>query len=145
MKSQLRLIYGSICIFGLALSPTRASADDKVDFEKQILPIFKSKCFKCHEKEHTDDTGKLKKPKGGLVLNTPEGIKKGGKEDGDKVCIPGKGAESSLVTALALPESDEKAMPPEGKGDRVSKADQELIKNWIDGGADFGAWKGSTK
>ena len=145
MKTQLRLLFGSIGLLGLALSPTRASADDKVDFEKQILPIFKAKCFKCHEKEHTDDTGKLKKPKGGLVLDTPEGIKKGGKEDGDKVVIAGKSAESTLVTSIALPESDDKAMPPEGKGDRVAKADQDLIKKWIDGGADFGGWKGGAK
>lgn len=145
MKNQLRLLAGSIGFLGLALAPTRASADDKVDFEKQILPVLKAKCFKCHEKEHTDETGKLKKPKGGLVLNTPEGIKKGGKEDGDKVVIAGKGAESTLVTSMALPESDDKAMPPEGKGDRVAKADQDLIKKWIDAGADFGAWKGSAK
>ena len=64
---------------------------------------------------------------------------------GDKVVIAGKGAESTLVTSIALPESDEKAMPPEGKGDRVAKADQDLIKKWIDGGADFGAWKGGAK
>jgi len=145
MKYQLRLLAGSIGILGFAFAPIRASADDKVDFEKQIFPILKAKCFKCHEKEHTDETGKLKKPKGGLVLNTPEGIKKGGKEDGDKVVIAGKGADSTLVKSMALPESDDKAMPPEGKGDRVSKEDQELIKKWIDGGADFGAWKGSAK
>jgi uncharacterized membrane protein len=135
----------AVSILGLAFTATRASADDKVDFEKQILPILKTSCFKCHEKEHTDETGKLKKPKGGLVLNTPEGIKKGGKEDGDKVCIAGKGAESTLYKSTTLPESDDKAMPPEGKGDRVSKENQELLKKWIDGGADFGAWKGSAK
>jgi uncharacterized membrane protein len=142
MKLQLRLLVGSIGILGLALAATRASADDKVDFEKQILPILKTSCFKCHESEHTDETGKVKKPKGGLVLSTPEGIKKGGKEDGDKVCQPGKGADSTLYKSMTLPESDDKAMPPEGKGDRVSKANQDLIKKWIDEGANFGAWKG---
>lgn len=143
MKTQLSLLAGTVGIISFALAPSRGFADDKVDFEKQILPIFKSKCFKCHEHEHTDETGKLKKPKGGLVLDTPEGIKKGGKEDGDKVVVAGKSADSTLVKAMALPESDDKAMPPEGKGDRVAKPDQELIKKWIDGGADFGAWKGA--
>ena len=94
MKKHALLMIGSFAVLALA----SAKADDKVDFEKQILPVFKAKCFKCHEKEHTDDTGKLKKPKGGLVLSTPEGVKKGGKEDGDKVVIAGKGAESTLVT-----------------------------------------------
>jgi hypothetical protein len=43
---------------------------------------------------------------------------------------------------MALPESDELAMPPEGKGDRVSAANIDLIKKWIGEGANFGAWKG---
>jgi hypothetical protein len=140
MKNQIRLLVGSVGILGLSLVPLRSYADDKVDFEKQILPIFKTSCFKCHEKEHTDETGKLKKPKGGLVLSTAEGIKKGGKEDKEKCLVAGKGAESTIYTALGLPESDDKAMPPEGKGDRVSKANQDLIKKWIDEGANFGSW-----
>ncbi len=49
------------------------------------------------------------------------------------------------MKSIALPETDELAMPPEGKGDRVTAADQALIKKWIDSGADFGAWKGSAK
>ena len=132
-------------ILSLAFTAPRASADDKVDFEKQILPIFKASCFKCHEAEHTDDTGKLKKPKGGLVLNTAEGIKKGGKEDADKCCVPGKGADSTIYKSTTLPDSDDKAMPPEGKGDRITKANQDLIKKWIDEGANFGAWKAAAK
>jgi uncharacterized membrane protein len=140
MKNQLCVLAGSVGLLSITLAPVRSFADDKVDFEKQVLPILKAKCFKCHEKEHTDDTGKLKKPKGGLVLNTAEGIKKGGKEDKEKVCQAGKGAESTLYTATTLPDSDDKAMPPEGKGDRVTKAEQDLIKKWIDEGANFGSW-----
>ena len=124
-------------ILALAFTATRASA---VDFEKEILPIFKAKCFKCHADK--DDKGAPKKPKGGLLMTTPEGLKKGGKEDGDKTLIAGKGADSTLYKSTTLPESDDKAMPPEGKGDRVTKAEQELLKKWIDEGANFGAWKG---
>jgi hypothetical protein len=43
---------------------------------------------------------------------------------------------------MTLPDSDEMAMPPEGKGDRVNAADQALVKKWIESGASFGAWKG---
>lgn len=142
MNSSFRILVGSISILGLALVTTRASAEDKVDFEKQILPIIKAKCFKCHQSEHTDDTGKLKKPKGGLILDSAAGIKKGGKEDKEKVLQAGKGADSTLYTVTTLPESDDKAMPPEGKGDRVTKEEQALIKKWIDEGANFAAWKG---
>ena len=142
MKSSSRFLVGTISILSLALATSRASAEDKVDFEKQILPIIKAKCYKCHQSEHTDETGKVKKPKGGLILDSAAGIKKGGKEDKEKVLQAGKGAESTLYTATMLPEGDDKAMPPEGKGDRVTKAEQELLKKWIDEGANFGAWKG---
>ncbi|MBE7495766.1 MAG: hypothetical protein HS117_12530 [Verrucomicrobiaceae bacterium] len=42
----------------------------------------------------------------------------------------------------SCPESDDLAMPPEGRGDRISKANIDLIKKWITEGANFGAWKG---
>lgn len=125
---------------GILFSPASASADDKVDFTKQILPIFETKCMKCHETEHTDATGRLKKPKSGLVMDTAEGLKKGGKENGDKTLVPGKASESALYTMTTLPITDEMVMPPEGKADPLTDAEKELLKKWIDQGADFGGW-----
>lgn len=127
-------------IASLAQPPVNQAAA-KVDFEKQVLPIFKAKCYKCHEKEHTDATGKLKKPKGGLVMDSAEGLKKGGKESGEKTLVAGKADESSLYKSVMLPVSDDMAMPPEGKGDPLTDAEKELLKNWINQGADFGTWK----
>jgi len=128
---------------GFALITSPAQADDKVDFEKQILPIFEAKCLKCHKKEFTDASGAVKKPKGGLVMNTPEGLKKGGKESGEKTLVAGKADESELYKLTLLPQTDEMAMPPEGKADPLTDAEKALLKKWIDGGADFGAWKGA--
>lgn len=127
-------------IASLAQPPVNQAAA-KVDFEKQVLPIFKAKCYKCHEKEHTDATGKLKKPKGGLEMDSAAGLKKGGKESGEKTLVAGKADESSLYKSVTLPASDDLAMPPEGKGDPLTDAEKELLKSWINQGADFGAWK----
>lgn len=118
-----------------------ASAQDAVDFEKQILPILKESCFKCHEKEK-EDKGKIKKPKGGLRLDSAEAIIKGGKDYPNENVVAGKPDASWLLKTMALPESDEMAMPPEGKGDRVSAENQALVKKWIESGASFGTWKG---
>lgn len=126
----------------IALTGSQASAQDAaIDFEKQILPILKESCLKCHEKEHEED-GKIKKPKGGLRLDNPELIMKGGKEYPGETVVAGKPDASWLLKTMALPESDDFAMPPEGKGDRVSAENQELIKKWIEAGANFGSWKG---
>jgi len=125
-----------------AFTATTATAQDgSVDFEKQILPILKAKCFKCHEKEH-EDNGKIKKPKGGLRLDSAAAITKGGKEYPGETVVASKPDASWLLKTTTLPESDELAMPPEGKGDRVTAEEQALIKKWIESGASFGAWKG---
>jgi uncharacterized membrane protein len=136
MKTKLTL-----AALAAAFSISTASAQDAVDFEKQILPILKESCFKCHEKEH-EDNGKIKKPKGGLRLDGAAVIMKGGKEYPEENVVAGKPDASWLLKTMALPESDELAMPPEGKGDRISAENQALIKKWIESGASFGAWKG---
>jgi hypothetical protein len=127
----------------LVLTASLASAED-ISFEKQILPILKTSCFKCHETEH-EDNGRIKRPKGGLVLDTAEGILAGGKEYPKENVVAGKPDDSWLLKTMVLPESDDLAMPPEGKGDRVSAADQELIKKWIAAGANFGGWTKAAK
>jgi uncharacterized membrane protein len=139
-KHVIPLLVASLGAFTFIPS---ASAEDKVDFEKQIYPIFEAKCLKCHKKEHTDETGKLKKPKGGLVMDSAAGLKKGGKESGEKTLVAGKADESELYKVTILPISDEMAMPPEGKGDPLTDAEKALLKKWIDSGADFGTWKGN--
>jgi len=129
-------------LLGLALLLSNASAQDaKVSFETQILPIFKERCFECHQKEYTDDTGRVKKPKGKFRMDNPTLMLKGGSEGGD--LTPGKPEESTVYTSTMLPEDDDMAMPP--KGDRLTDEQKNLIKQWIAQGAEFGAWKGAEE
>ena len=130
----------ALSLIGLS---TASAQDGGVDFEKQVLPVLKEKCFKCHEKEK-EDNGKIKKPKGGLRLDGADVILKGGKEYPGETVVPGKPDASWLLKTMALPESDDLAMPPEGKGDRVTAEEQATIKKWIEGGAKFGSWKGEA-
>ena len=46
----------------------------KVDFQKEILPILEKRCVDCHQTAHTGLDGKMKKPKGGVVLDNKEGM-----------------------------------------------------------------------
>lgn len=136
MKIKLLAILSSVSL-------TAAWNAQAVDFEKEVLPIFKDRCFDCHQKERTDEkTGKVKKPKGKFRMDSAELLLKGGSEG--KNIVPGKPDESTVYTSVIVPESDDKAMPPEGKGDRLTKEQQEIIKKWIAEGANFGAWKGAA-
>jgi mono/diheme cytochrome c family protein len=127
----------------LLLGTISASAQTPgVDFETQVLPIFKERCFECHQKEYTDaKTGKVKKPKGKFRMDNPELLLKGG-EEGGSITV-GDASKSSVYTMTTLPDTDDAAMPP--KGDRLTAEQQDLIKKWITEGAKFGNWKGADK
>lgn len=111
----------------------------KVDFAKEIWPILEKRCVECHAAPHTEN-GRTKKPKGGVTLDSKEGIlasKRG------KLVVAGKPDDSLLFGSITLPADDEDRMPPEKKGDPLTKAQTDLIKAWIEGGADFGKWTGA--
>ncbi len=91
-------------------------------FEKDILPVFKQNCTKCHSKD---------KPKGKFRLDTFAELQKGA--DGEKVVVPKDLAKSELYKRINLPDNDDDRMPP--KGNRVSKPVSDLIKRWIEQGA----------
>jgi mono/diheme cytochrome c family protein len=92
-----------------------------VDFERDIRPIFKASCLKCHGAE---------KPKGQFRLDLRAAAFRGGA--GGKAILPGKGRESLLYKLLV--DDDEEARMPQ-KAPRLPAAKIELIRRWIDEGA----------
>ena len=94
-----------------------------IDFAQQIKPILVENCFRCHEE----------KSKGGLRLNTLEAALKGG-DSGKPAIVPGKPAESQLISMIH-PDAGEEIMPP--KGDPLSEGDRQLLADWIRQGASF--------
>jgi len=142
---------------GIALIVSSASGQEvKINFENQILPIFKARCFKCHQKEYVvgqrapDDafgflSGKqipiMKKPQGEFRMDNPQLMLKGGSTGGD--ITPGKPMQSTVYTFTLLTEDDDMAMPP--TGNRITDKQKDLIKDWIAQGAEFGTWRGSEQ
>lgn len=113
----------------------------KVDFATQIYPILEKRCIECHATPFVEN-GRTKKPKGGVILDSKDGITTGKR---GKLVVAGKAADSILVESICLPADDEDRMPPPKKGDPLGKEQIELIKSWIDGGAEFGKWTGKAK
>jgi hypothetical protein len=78
-----------------------AASDQKdVTFDKDILPLMKASCVRCHGDQ---------KPRAGLALNSLEGVLKGGRDG--KMVVPGDSQKSLLVIAAAQID-DHTAMPP---------------------------------
>jgi mono/diheme cytochrome c family protein/uncharacterized membrane protein len=90
-----------------------------------IQPIFETKCYSCHNKT---------KKKGGLRLDEPSLILKGGKDG--KVIEPGNAESSDMVRRLLLPRNDEDHMPPKEKP-QLKENEIALIHWWIAAGAPF--------
>src|SRR5262245_47944818 len=74
--------------------------------ESKIRPVLIERCYQCHSAE----AEKNKKLKGGLLLDSREGVRKGG--DSGPVLVPGKPADSLLIKAL---RHEDTKMPPKGK------------------------------
>ncbi|MDB6006592.1 MAG: putative protein containing caspase domain protein [Prosthecobacter sp.] len=102
-----------------------AASPAPIDYDKQVRPFLKDNCIACHNKTTT---------KGGLNMETPELMAKGG--ESDKGIIPGKGAESVMYQAAAHTWDSE--MPPKGNKVGALNLTPEqlaLFKAWIDQGA----------
>jgi len=95
-----------------------------VDFQKDLSPLFKTYCYKCH----SESAGK---EKGKLVLDNVTRLT--AKIDG-KVITAGSPDKSSLFKSMALPKDDDDHMPPT-KEKQPTAAEVALVKQWITEGA----------
>jgi len=89
-------------------------------FEKRIRPVLVQHCYECH-------AATAKKIKGGFLLDTREGIRKGG--DTGPAIVPGNVDKSLLIHAIRY---DDLKMPPKGKLPDTVIGD---IEKWVSMGA----------
>lgn len=99
---------------------------EPVNFDRDLLPFLNDNCLACHCKTTT---------KGGLNMETPELLLKGG-ESGPAI-VPKKAMESLVLQAAAHLDSD-LSMPPrdnKAKAKNLTPEQLGLLKLWIDQGA----------
>ncbi|MCH8922719.1 MAG: hypothetical protein IIA67_06170, partial [Planctomycetes bacterium] len=116
-----------------SIAIAEANLGRKVDFEKDVLPIFRKNCLACHNSSEAESD---------LVMETPQTILKGGGE-GPSV-VAGK-STGSLLLKMASHQM-EPFMPPEDNDVGAKPLTPEqlgIIKKWIDEGA-TGQVKGTT-
>ena len=103
------------------LSVASLARKTPVDFQNEILPIFRSNCLACHNQT---------KSKADVILETPKDIAEA------DIVVPGKPTESLLFQSAA--HLEDPAMPPkENKVSAKNLSPQELalLKLWIEQGA----------
>lgn len=100
-----------------------ASASQETDFfENKIRPALVEHCYSCHSPQ-------AKKIKGGLLLDTREGSRRGG--DTGPAVVPGDATKSLLIKAIRYDDPDLE-MPPKKKLPAEVIAD---FEKWIAMGA----------
>ena len=105
---------------------TFCAAADVPNFSRDILPILSDNCFHCHGPDE-------KQRQGDLQLDTESGALR----TTDAVIVPGKSADSKLFQRLISTDHDE-LMPPPKSNRKLTAAQIELVKRWIDSGAKWG-------
>jgi hypothetical protein len=93
-----------------------AAGDAALLWEERVRPMLDEQCVKCH--------GPIEE-KSGLVVDTVEGILRGGDEG--PVVVPGKPGESRFYSYLA--EGADPHMPPKKQ---LSEAEREGVRLWIE-------------
>jgi hypothetical protein len=132
LSSPLRVLFRPqlLLVLSCVAAPVSSIAVSSPDlaqidfFEKKIRPVLAASCYECH-------SAKSDKIKGGLRLDTKEGVLKGG--DSGETVIPGN-PKSLLLQVLRHETKDpEMAMPP--KKDKLSAAVIADFEAWVKMGA----------
>ncbi len=110
-----------LCIllsFGSALSAAT------IDFSRDIQPILSENCYHCHGQDANER-------KGDLRLDVEKDAKAA------KAVVAGKSHESLLIERIFSTDPDE-VMPTPKSNRKLTEAQKQLLKQWIDQGAKWG-------
>ena len=126
-----------------AADPTPAQLDF---FENKIRPLLADNCYKCHSTQ-------AEKVKGGLLLDSREGILKGG--DSGPPIVPGDPEASLLIKAVRYTDPDlqmpkDKKLPDDQIADLIAwvkmaapdpRSAAAALKKWDDARTNHWAWQ----
>jgi hypothetical protein len=124
MKNRMHLF--SAVVWAMLL-PVCVSADDPIEFNRDIRPILAGHCFECHgfdEKTREAD----------LRLDTPEGAT--ADHDGTVAVKPGDLAGSEMWNRVTSEDPDV-IMPPPSTKKSLTDKEKNLLKQWIEQGAPY--------
>ena len=110
--------------FTILLTITATAA---VDFNRDIRPILSDKCFHCHGPDEETREAELR-------LDTYEGATEGG--EFEVPVEPGKPDESEVIARILNQDPDE-IMPPPETHKKVTDKELELLRQWIEEGAEY--------
>ena len=111
----------------LPASLANAADEPRVSFEKDIRPLLSDRCFQCHGPDE-------KKREADLRLDRKEAAF--AQTDGEAAIVAGDLKASSVWQRIVTDDPDLR-MPPADSGKTLDAAERDLIRRWIEQGADW--------
>ncbi len=116
-----------LILMGLIASSAMLQAEDEVDFNRDIRPLFSSNCLVCHGPDQEERAADLR-------LDTQDGSR--ADLGGYAAIKPGDPDASEIMVRLTSDDEDLR-MPPPDKGPRLKDSEIDLIRRWIKQGGDY--------
>ena len=114
-------------LFFSAAVDQRIVAEDKIDFSRQIRPILSAACYQCHGPDE-------KQRQAALRLDQQESLLVN--RDVRPAVVPGNHTQSELFHRISS-NDPEMRMPPPDVVRQLTEEEIELLKSWINQGADW--------
>ncbi|MCC9609539.1 PSD1 and planctomycete cytochrome C domain-containing protein [Blastopirellula sp. JC732] len=105
------------------LAPLTQLTAAEIDFNRDIRPLFASKCFACHGPDESHREADLR-------LDEREAAVEYG------AIVPGEPGDSLLLERI-MSEDHDLQMPPPHTGDTLTAAQKKLFEEWIKAGAKY--------
>jgi len=106
--------------------PVAPTSSGKVDFAKDIAPVIKDLCFKCHGGEKVKGKFNLSSKKTAFA-----------EAESGKAILPTKPTLSKFYTSMAAEKDADDLMHPIKEKARPTKDQIEKVRKWIEEGADW--------
>lgn len=117
-----------LTFFACQQNPDLAYLPKNPDFNFHIRPILSNNCFLCHGPDSSSREANLR-------LDIPEGAF-AKMESGESAIVPGNPNLSELIKRVSNHDPEER-MPPEETNKILSEREIELLKRWIENGAEW--------
>ena len=133
MRSRLCRVWMSsgVVVAVIATCAGRSTAAEpeagRLRFNRDIRPILSSACFRCHGADANSREAELRlDQRANAVADRGD----------DRVIVPGKPDKSELIRRITTEDESER-MPPPDERRQLSKAEIELLRQWIRAGAPY--------
>ena len=127
-QHRQRIAFATLASFATAVSGVARGAEPTpIQYNRDVRPILSDKCFRCHGPDSASRQAELRLDRRESAIQDRDGV---------PAIAPGKPEASELLHRIAAADPGER-MPPADAGETLSQREIDLLRRWIDEGAEY--------